>query len=97
MGEVVVVATARVKEGEEGRMREVLQQLAAASQQEEGCITYALHVAKDDPCRFVIIERWTSQEALDEHLKLPHVRLVADNADALDGQPQVFFCEAVLA
>lgn len=74
MGKVVVVGTARVKEGEEGRMLEVLSQLAAASHEEEGCITYAVHVAKDDPCRFVLIERWTSQEALDEHLTLPHVR-----------------------
>lgn len=97
MGEVVVIATAKVKEGEEGRMREVLSQLAAASHEEEGCITYALHVAKDDPCRFVLVERWISQEALEEHFTLPHVRLVADSADALEGQPQVFFCEAVPA
>ena len=97
MGEVVVVAAARCKDGEAERMRALMSEVAAATNEEEGCISYALHVDKNDPNRLVVIERWASQEALDHHLTLPHVQKVAENVDALAEPPQVFFCEALAA
>lgn len=97
MSEVVVVAVAKCKQGEADRMGAVMAEVAAASHEEEGCLTYALHVAKDDPNRLVVVERWASQEALDHHFTLPHVQRVAESLDALQEPPQVFFCEAVAA
>ena len=90
-----MVAVAKCKEGEAETLRELMSEVAAASHEEDGCI--ALHVDKDDPNRLVVVERWESQEALDNHLTLPHVPKVAENIDMLAEPPQVFFCEAVSA
>lgn len=60
---------------------------------EEGCLTYALHRDKADPNRFVIVERWRSQEDLDAHFSQPHMAVMAGLADSLAGPPAVVFCE----
>ena len=77
MSEVVVVAVATCKDGEGERMRAVMSEVAAASNEEEGCLSYVIHADKNDPSRLVVVERWASQDALDHHLTLPHVQKVA--------------------
>ncbi len=56
-----------------------------------------MHRGRNDPNRFVLVERWASQEALDHHYALPHMQLVAENVDALAEPPQTWVCEAVPA
>jgi quinol monooxygenase YgiN len=53
---------------------------------EEGCELYSLHEAQD---RLVLVEQWSSREALDVHLKAPALaelgpRLVGKVAGASD-------------
>ena len=93
MGEVVVVAVAKGKEGEAARMRAVMSEVAAASNEEEGCLSYVVHADKNDENRLVVVERWASQEALDRHFTLPHTQKVAENIDALAEPPQIYFCD----
>ena len=93
MSEVVVVAVARCKDGEAERMRAVMSEVAAASNEEEGCLSYVIHADKNDPNRLVVVERWVSQDALDHHLTLPHVQKVAESIDALAEPPQIYFCD----
>ncbi len=97
MSEVVVVAVAKCKEGEQERMRTVMSEVAAASIEEEGCISYVIHVDKNEANRLVVVERWASQEALDTHFTLPHTQQVAQNIDALAEPPQIYFCEVLPA
>ena len=95
MGEVVVVAVAKGKEGEAERMRAVMSEVAAASNEEEGCLSYVIYADKNDENRLVVVERWASQEALDHHFTLPHTQKVAESIDALAEPPQIYFCEAL--
>ena len=97
MSEVVVVAVAKCKEGEQERMRSVMADVAAASSEEEGCLSYVIHADKNDGDRLVVVERWASQEALDNHFTLPHTQRVAENIDALAEPPQIYFCEELPA
>jgi quinol monooxygenase YgiN len=48
--------------------------VVAASRQEPGCIDYAFTPDPDMPGRVRVLEHWTSDAALTEHLTLPHVQ-----------------------
>jgi quinol monooxygenase YgiN len=96
MSNVVVVATLRVREGAEEEGMAALRELAERSQPEDGCLSYAVHRAADDPRTFVIVERWASRAALDAHFQQPHVAEAgARSAEVLDGQPTILFLEPV--
>lgn len=51
---------------------------------ETGNISYVLTESADDPCKFVVLEHWKSQQALDEHCTMPHfvqlVQLINDKS-----------------
>jgi quinol monooxygenase YgiN len=54
-------------------MEEILRSLIETTRKEEGCIQYDLHVGANDPAAFAFYERWSSQAALDAHLRRPLV------------------------
>jgi len=91
--EVVFIATFTVKPGNEDEVERILRGLIEPSQADVGCIKYALHRGLDDPSSFAMVERWTSREALDDHLQQPHVAAVAEALPLLEGQPHVLFSE----
>jgi quinol monooxygenase YgiN len=96
MSTVIVVATLRVREGAEEEGMAVLSELAERSQPEEGCLGYAVHRTADDRRTVVLVERWSSREALDAHFRQPHVAEAgARSAELLDGQPTILFLEPV--
>ena len=63
------------------RRAELLEQLIAlehASRADAGCIAYRLFEDADRADRFVLVEEWSDQAALDAHNAQPHVgRFVA--------------------
>jgi quinol monooxygenase YgiN len=73
MSEVVVVVLARAKPGCGGQALAAFGELAAVTHTEEGCLLFALHRDPGDAERIVLVERWTSREALDAHLLTPHL------------------------
>lgn len=46
----------------------------AIAQQEDGCEQYELFQSRDDPDKLVLLERWSSQELLDEHMAAERTR-----------------------
>jgi quinol monooxygenase YgiN len=70
---LVVIAEGKAKPGKEDDLRRQLQALLAPTRAEQGCVQYDMHESVDDPGRFVFFERWTTREALDEHLQMPHM------------------------
>ncbi|WP_330299684.1 putative quinol monooxygenase [Streptomyces sp. NBC_00503] len=59
-----------------GRGREqvaAFERLAPVVRAEEGCLRYDMHQVSGDPDRFVLIERWSSKEALAAHDATPHM------------------------
>ena len=97
MSEVIVVAIAKAKEGRAEEARALMSEVAAESNKEVGCLSYVIHVDKNDADRIVVVERWASQEALNHHFTLPHTQKVTESMDMLDELPQVYFCEELPA
>ena len=96
MSRVVVVATFKAKQGKEAELLEGLRNLAENSHNEAGCLTYALHEETLDPGRYVLVENWTSQVALDNHFVQPYIQEAAEQgADLLDEPPVVRFCTPI--
>ena len=89
---LVVVAEGKAKAGKEDELRRKLQGLLSPTRAEEGCLQYDMHESLDDPGRFVFFERWTSREALDRHLKTPHLTEFFGHAEQLlDGGMNIRF------
>src|SRR5689334_4620701 len=86
MSEVVVVGSFKAEPGKEAEALQAFKDLVAPTHAEDGCILYALHQGADDPSRLVFIERWASREALDAHLKTPHIAAVLEIAPDLFGE-----------
>ncbi|MEV7520297.1 putative quinol monooxygenase [Streptomyces sp. NPDC091371] len=59
-----------------GRGREqvaAFERLAPIVRAEEGCLQYDMHQVSGEPDRFVLVERWASQQALAAHDATPHM------------------------
>ncbi len=90
MAEVTVVAKARAKLGREADVERALKAVIGPTHREAGCRFYALHRGLEDRGVFVVIERWTSQDALDQHLATTHVRMLFGQlADLVAGPAEV--------
>lgn len=63
----------------------VFQAVVTGSQEEEGCISYNLHQDVSDSTKFVMIEEWKSQDAINIHNETEHYKtFVAASADMLE-------------
>ena len=64
----------------------LLQEVQAASREDDGCLNYGYHVAIDDPLQYVAVEEWRDMAALEAHLRTPHVaKLIAALGEFADG------------
>jgi quinol monooxygenase YgiN len=94
MSEIVVVARGQVKPGSESAAEKAFLEVITPTHQESGCLRYALHRGLDDPSLFMMIERWSSREALNEHLATPHVaRLFEALGELLAGPAEIVVLE----
>ncbi len=84
---VTVVARIRSKPGNEERVREELLKAVAPTHAEADCINYDMHQSADDACLFMFYENWASKEALDEHLKTPHLTALIEVLPELLAEP----------
>jgi quinol monooxygenase YgiN len=96
MPNVTVVASFKIRAGKEEEALEALRPVIEQTHDEAGCLNYALHRDKNDPSVLVIVERWTSQVALDNHFLQPYVaQLGTAAADLLTEPPVVRFCDPI--
>jgi len=72
--QVVVAATVQVKPESQDQALTAITTAIQATHGEAGCIAYALHRDLEDSSRFVIIEKWASPEALEEHGSTEHLK-----------------------
>ena len=84
---ITVVATIFAAEGKEDLIRDVLQRLIPPTREEEGCIEYDLYENADVQGEFTFFEKWTSREALDEHLKTEHFFLAGEEQEGHIAKP----------
>jgi quinol monooxygenase YgiN len=80
---LTVVATFQARPGKEADLRAVLISLLAPTREEPGCVSYDVHQSADDPAKFLFYENWQSKEALDAHMRSPHLQKLVPRVDEL--------------
>jgi quinol monooxygenase YgiN len=87
---VHVVARIRAKQGKEEALKAVLIGLVPPSRREIACYQYDLLQNPADPCDFCFVERWHTDDALDQHAKSEHVnRARTQMADLVEEPPDI--------
>jgi quinol monooxygenase YgiN len=56
------------------QVSDILRQLAIASRQEPGCVSFIPHTVEDDPNRVVIYEQYLDRGASELHRSTPHFK-----------------------
>lgn len=88
-----MIASIKVKPGEEERALEILRGVIEPTHTEEGCVKYTLHRAANEPGAFCIVEKWRSQADLDAHFEQPHMAPLSEAFELLAEPPRILFCE----
>lgn len=90
MSTLHVVATIPVKPESVELAAGGLGELALATREEEGCISYVLYESASAPGTFVTVEEWRSQDDLNAHLKSDHVaKAFSEFGDHLAGEVSI--------
>jgi len=89
----MIVVTGRVRIAPENRERfaEVSTEMCRRSREEAGCHGYRVYADLEQDDRYVIVEEWVDDDALQSHFSEPYTRdflaglfpLLAEPADAL--------------
>ena len=70
--------------------RETLRSAAAAcakqTREEPGCLEYRFYEDIENPGKFVFVERWRDEHALDAHLASPHLSVFQQASEPLVNQ-----------
>lgn len=68
----IVAATYRAKEGEEEKVREVLETMAPLSRAEPACRFYQAHRSPEDPQVFFLYEQYDDEAGYQAHMATDH-------------------------
>lgn len=60
------------KEGSEAKMKELLTAMVVPSKAEEGCIFYDIFAYENNPRKFMAVESWRDEAALEGHKTSEH-------------------------
>ncbi|OHV80995.1 putative quinol monooxygenase [Ensifer sp. LCM 4579] len=71
---VTIIGTVIAHPETRAELEDLLAAQVAPTRAEPGCINYDFHVDAGDPCVFVFYENWKSQEDLETHMQMPHLR-----------------------
>lgn len=63
------------KEGSEAKMRELLSAMVQPSKAEKGCLFYEIFQYENEPNRFMAVETWENEAALDGHKASAHYKV----------------------
>lgn len=74
MKEVNVIAIFNVKNEYKNELLESFKQVVDETRKEKDVISYVLHQDTKDPLKFVILETWSSKEALAAHEETTHFK-----------------------
>ena len=85
MSNIKIVATVTVKPEHSEALAALFKDLVKASRAEEGNISYDLHQEIGKPHRFIFVENWKSQAAVDAHNASSHFQAFVK---AIDGKTE---------
>ncbi|CCB86189.1 MULTISPECIES: putative quinol monooxygenase [Parachlamydia] len=84
---LTVIAKITAKSGKVAELKKVLISVRVPTLEEAGCKNYDLYQSHEDPNIFFFYENWESKEALDKHLKSPHLSAFKTQTDPLLVKP----------
>ena len=90
----VVSAHWRAKEGKEGRLAELIEEITPSSRQEPGNLFYQAHRSPEDPRLFYLYEQYADEAAYEAHMDSEHfTRLVKQEAipELLEERRRAFY------
>lgn len=92
-----LVAVLKIKPGFEEKVAEATIKMAKAVRKEEKeCLLYDPFVPLGRASEIYILEKYTSDKALEEHRSLPHYLAFRESIkDAVEGPPQVTLLESI--
>jgi quinol monooxygenase YgiN len=70
---IIVKGEVRFGEGDIARLKPAFEKNIAASRAEPGCAGYGYAVDLIDPNLIHVAEEWSSEEAIDLHMRSPHM------------------------
>jgi quinol monooxygenase YgiN len=87
---VIVIARFRPRPDRLDELLAVLEDVQAASRADDGCLNYDYSRNITDELSFIAVEEWRDMEALESHLRTPHVaRLIAALPEHAAEPPQI--------
>jgi quinol monooxygenase YgiN len=92
---VTLTVTFQARPGKEAELRKTLLGLLAPTRAEAGCINYDLHIAPDDPKKFLFYENWASKSHHEAHDKTPHVQNLRSRINEISLPPVKSFWEKI--
>ena len=75
------------RDGQENAVEEALQEVAAPSRDEPGCLEFHAFRSTRDPRLFYIHSRWRDEAAFDIHAELPHTVCFLERVQILIDHP----------
>lgn len=85
MSKLMIIATIVVKESALELIKPIFKDVVDATRREEGNISYELNQDINQPNKFVMVEVWSSQNAIDAHNASDHFqKFAADAKDLLE-------------
>ena len=63
------------KEGNEGKMKELLSAMVVPSKAEDGCLFYEIFQYENNRRKFMAVETWRDESALDGHKASAHYKV----------------------
>lgn len=89
-GPVHVVAVITGRPGTGDVLEPMLVALAEGTHTEADCLLYSLQRGLENPDQFTTVEKWASTQALDAHMRSPHIQTALGSAgDYLAGPPLI--------
>ena len=88
-----VAATWRARDGEEERIRQVLETLAPLCRAEPACRLYQAHRSTDDPREFYIYEQYDDEAGFQAHIETDHFAkyVLGEAVPRLESRSRAFY------
>jgi quinol monooxygenase YgiN len=83
MEEITIIVPINARPEFKEKVRTKLLELTVLTNQESGNVCYRLHQVEDDPCKFVIYEKWRDQAALDFHMNQDYLKAFLNESKTL--------------
>ena len=77
------MAPIRARQGKGDELEQTLRDVIPYILKEKGVLAYMGHRQVDDPDRFLTYEKYTDQEALNDHMSAPHMKQLAQDTESL--------------